>query len=119
MLRQHPVFSQRIGLAAGGGQQRVQAQALVILEVFVAQGRAEDALAQEFLNRMVYPVGVTLVVKTLRQFRGRPEVNVNLAQQQRAGVTGKGAAGEIGLHPARAQVIKEKRLIGYVHEVSL
>jgi len=60
-----------------------------------------------------------MVVKTLRQFRYRPEVNVDLAQQQRAGITGKGAAGEIGLHPARAQVIKENRLIGNAHVVSL
>ena len=71
MLRQHPLLSQRIGLAAGRRQQRVQAQALVIIDVLVAQRRAEEALAQQFLHGMVHPGGVTLVVKTLRQFRGQ------------------------------------------------
>jgi len=33
----------------------------VILDVFVAQRRSEDALAQEFLHGMVYQEGVALV----------------------------------------------------------
>ena len=45
---------------------------------------------------MIHPGGITLVVKTLCQFCGQPEVDVHLAQQQRPGITGEGAAGKIG-----------------------
>src|SRR6266496_6377782 len=119
MLWQHPLLSQRIGLAAGHSQERVQPQALVIINVLVLQGRSENALAQHLLHRVVHPDGVALVVKTFRQLRRQAEVDIDLAQQERAGVGGEGAAGEIGLHAAGAQVIKEKRLTGSDHAASL
>jgi hypothetical protein len=96
MLRQHPPLSQWIDLAAGRRQERVQSQALVIVDVLIAQSRAKDALAQQFLHRMIDPSRGALVVKALRQFPGQPKVDVNLTQQQRAGIGGEGAAGKIG-----------------------
>ena len=68
---------------------------------------------------MVPPVGIALVAKTPRQFRAQSQVGVHLAQEQGAGIGGEGAAGEIGLHAAGAQVIKEQRLIDSTHTVSL
>ncbi len=106
MLRQHPLLSQRIGLAAGRRQQRVQAQALVVIDVLVAQSRAEDTLAEQFLHGMIHPGRITLVVKAPGQFRGQAKLQINLAQQQRTGIARKRAAGEIGHDFSCAQVLK-------------
>src|ERR1035438_8875884 len=67
MLRQHPLLSQWIDLAAGRRQERVQSQALVIVDVLIAQSRAKDALAQQFLHRMIDPSGGALIVKADRK----------------------------------------------------
>ena len=91
----------------------------MIIKVFVAQGRSEEALAQYLLHQMVHPERVALVVKAVRQFRTQPEVGIDLAQQQRAGIAGESAAGEIGLHFAGSQVIEKKGLIGCEHVASL
>ncbi len=83
----------------------------MIIDVLVAQSRAKEALAQQFLHRVVHPVLVASVVKTQRQFGHQPEVGVHLPQQQRARIGGKGAAGKIGHDFSAAQVLKQYRLL--------
>ena len=96
-----PLLSQGIGLVAGGGQQRVQPQPLVIINVFVTQGQSVNALRQHLLDGMLDPDLVAPIVKALRQSLGQPKIGVHLAQEQSPGVGGERASGEIGYDGAR------------------
>ncbi len=49
MRRVEAILAQGITLVAGGGQQRVQPQALVFIKVFVTQGQPVKALRQQLL----------------------------------------------------------------------
>ena len=94
--RVQPVQPQGILLTARRGQQRVQTQPLLIVEVFVAQALTVYALGQHLLQFMIHKPRVPPVRKTPRQFQGQPQVVIHLPQEQRAAVTRKRAARKIG-----------------------
>ena len=102
--RVQTVLSQGIGLVAGGGQEGIPAQLLVIVEVFVTLGQSVDALGQQLRQGVLDPSLVAPVVKALGQALDHPEIGVGLAQQQDAGVGGEGAARKVSHDFARAQV---------------
>jgi len=99
---------QRIRLVARGGQQGVQPQSLVIVEVFVTLRQSVDALGQHLLHGVVHPNWIAPVLKALRQGPGQPKTGIDLAEQQGAAIGGKEAAGKIGHDLAQSQVGKKK-----------
>ena len=108
MLGQQTLLSQGIGFFTGRRQQRVQPQALVIIDVFIAQGRCVDALTQQLFDGMFHPKRVATIAKALGQGPSQAQSEVHLAQQERAGIAGESAAAKVCLHPASSQVIKEQ-----------
>ena len=55
---------------------------------------------------MIHKARVALIVEALSQFPRHAQAMINLAQEQRAAVGAKRAAGKIGHNPARTQVLK-------------
>jgi hypothetical protein len=106
MRRIKPILAQGIALLAGGGQQGIQPQTLVIVQVFLAQGQPIKPLGQQLPHRMIHIHWLAAVVEALRQTLRQPEVDVHLAQEQHAPIAGERAAGEIGCDFAQTQVLK-------------
>ena len=82
--------------AADGLHQRVVAQVLVVVEVLVAQGDAEDSLGQHVPLLVGDPRRVAWVGDDGVEPVDQSQVPVHLAQQQRTCVTGNAAAVEVG-----------------------
>ena len=72
----------------------------------------KKAVSEHTASRMVHPDRIALVVKTLCQLDRQSKVDIDLAQQQRAGVGGQSATGEIGHDLAGAQISEEQGLFG-------
>lgn len=105
------VLSQRVGFVAGGGQQRIQPQARVIVEVFLTQGQPVQALGQELFHGMVHIRLRARIVEAPGQGSRQAQARIDLAQEQRAAIAGECPAGKIRDHFARTQVLKEQRLV--------
>ena len=80
----------------------------MIVEVFVSLGQSKEALGQQLLHGMVHPNLIAPVVKALGQALGQPNMGVGLAQQQRAAIGGKEAAGKVSHDLARPQIGEKK-----------
>ena len=104
------VRAQRVALVAGGGQERVAPQPIVVVEVLVTQRQAVEALGQEFRESVVDQTRIAPVAEAAGQLAGQSQAAVHLAQQEHPAVAGERAAGKIGHDFARAQVVKEQRL---------
>ena len=83
----------------------------VIIEVFVTQRLAVDALSQQLLELVIHKAGIALVVETLGQRAREAQAVIGLTQEQRAAVGGEHAAGKIGHDLAATEVLKEQRLV--------
>ena len=105
------ILSQGIAFVAGGGQQRVQPQSLVVVKVFVPKSQTIDALREHLLHRMIHTILGAPVGKAACQRLRQSQARVHLAQQQGASIAGKGASRKIGGHPARTQIGEKQRLI--------
>ena len=99
---------QRIFFIAGGGQEGIAPQLVVIVEVFVTQGQPKNPLRQQLAHRVIHKHLLAVVAKTLGQVVGQAQLAVHLPQQQDPAIAGEVAAGKIGHHLARAQVVKEQ-----------
>jgi hypothetical protein len=84
----------------------------VVVEVFVAQGQAVDALGHEVGDRVLDGVGVAVVGKAGRQLPQGAGQALGLAQQQAAAVGGDGAAVETADHGTRAQGLENEVAAG-------
>ena len=62
---------------------------LVIVEVFVAQGQAIDALGEQLFHRVLDEERMAVVGKAAAQAAEHPEAAVELAQEQRQRRTGR------------------------------
>jgi hypothetical protein len=91
-----PVLAERVGVLAGDGQERIAAQLIVIIEVFVTEGERFDALGEQGFEVVLDEAGVALIVEASGQRPGEAEAAIDLAQQQHAAVGGERAAREIG-----------------------
>ena len=78
------MFSQQIGFAHAESQERIGAQAIVIVQVFVAQGQRDQALRQQFPQGMIAIPRVTLVEEALAESLADSILAVDLTQQERA-----------------------------------
>jgi hypothetical protein len=80
----------------------------VVVEIFVAQGQAVDALRHQFPDSVLDSLGVAVVGKTGRQLPECPGQAFGLAQQQAAAVGGDRAAIKTADHGALAQGLKNE-----------
>ena len=85
------------------GQERVVPQLVVIVEVFVAQAQPEDALLEEFGERVLDQVGVAVIGEAAGELFDEVEAAFDLAEEQAAGVGG---------HVATVKAGDDGRLIG-------
>jgi hypothetical protein len=72
------------------------AEAVVVVEVFVAQAQREDALLEEVGKRVLDEVGVAVIGKAGGEPVDEVELGFDFAEQQSAGIGGDGAAIEAG-----------------------
>jgi hypothetical protein len=84
----------------------------VIVEVLVAQGDAEDALAEQGALGVGDELGVAGVGEGVVQRVEQSQASVGFTQEQGPGVGGQVAALEVGLHAAGAQAGKGQRRDG-------
>jgi len=76
----------QFALAAQQTKQRIRAQLLVIVQVFVAQCQAVNALRQHLLDPVFDPLRIPGVLKTGRQAAQQMDPALHLTQQQRPSV---------------------------------
>jgi hypothetical protein len=110
MRRVEPVLPRRIFLLAGGGQERIAAQLVVVIEIFVAQGQAIQPLGQQLRQGVIHKMGIAPIGEAARQPAREAQLLIHLAEEQHAAIAGEGAAGKIRHDLARPQVLKEQGL---------
>jgi hypothetical protein len=91
----------QLALAAEQPQQRIRAQLLMIVEVFVAQRQTEDTLRQHLRELVLDQQRRSAVHKTPRQTTQQVDLAVHLAQQQRSAVARNPTGGKTCLHATR------------------
>lgn len=100
------------GIAAGGGlEQDVVAQGAMVVEVLVALGKGEEALAQEARGGVDDLERVAPVGKEGGGAGGKIEAAVDLAQEQQPAVATDLATLEIGFDAALAAACKGESLL--------
>jgi endonuclease III len=107
------MFSQQVGFAHTESQERIGAQAIVIVQVFVAQRQRDQALRQQFPQGMIAIPRVTLVEKASAERLADSIVSVDLAQQKRSAIAAEMTAREIGLNGAVEMIVEEKGLLSF------
>ena len=105
------MFSQQVGFAHTESQERIGAQAIVIVQVFVAQGQRDQALRQQFPQGMIAIPRVTLVEEALAEGLADSILAVDLTQQERAAIAAEVTAREIGLHGPPEVIVEGKRFL--------
>ena len=80
----------------GGLPERIVAQGVVVVEILVALGKAEDALIQELFLRVRNEGRVPIVWQDSAEIPDEPETLFELAQEQQTAVAGDVAALEGG-----------------------
>ena len=88
----------RAQLAGQHRERRVLAQLVVIVEIFVAQRQAEDALPHQRRDPMLDVASVTPIDEAVGEAAHQPKAAIDLSQQQRTGVRGDVPAIEPGHH---------------------
>jgi hypothetical protein len=105
------VAAQWIFFSAGGRQQRIAAQLLVVVDVFIAQGLTVNPLGQQLRHRVFDLDLIAVIAKAAGQPSCESERKIDLAQEQAAAVGREGAAGKIGNDFSATKVLKEQRLV--------
>jgi hypothetical protein len=82
----------RVQLARQHRKRRILAQLVVIVEVFIAQRQAEDALSHQGLDLMLDIARVAPIDEAVGEATHQPEASVDLSQQQCTCVRGDVAA---------------------------
>ena len=90
------VLAGRIGLAHQHRQERIVAQGVVVVEVFVAQGQGEDPLGDQFVDGVLDQLGIAVVGEAGGESPENAGLGLHLPQQQAAGVRSDGPAVESG-----------------------
>ena len=98
--------AQQISPSAHGGHKRVEAQALVIVDVLIPQREPENALAQEDIQIVFDEILVAKIGEAICELGTQPQGTVGLAEQERAAVARKVSAGKIHFHAAATERLK-------------
>src|SRR5580658_3271861 len=86
------------GMVGQGLPERVVAEALVVVEIFVPGGDAEDALCQHGGLGMGNEFGVAGIGNDLIESGNETKIAVRFAKHERAGIGGDVAAGKVGVN---------------------
>ena len=89
------LLAQHVGPPARRRQQPVEPQPVVVVDVFIPQGDAVDALAQHHRQFVLHEAGVAPVIETSGQLLAEPPAPLDLPQQQHPAVAGEEPAGKI------------------------
>jgi hypothetical protein len=76
----HAVLALRILLADEHGQERVVPQVIVVVDVFLAKAQAEEALLEQFRQRVLNQVGIPVVRETAGELLDEVKVVLDLAE---------------------------------------
>ena len=85
-----------VGMVGGGLPERIVAEAVVIVEVFVSGGEAEEAVGQERALRVDDEQGMTRVGDGFVESVEQADLFVGFPQEQQAGIGGEVPGGELG-----------------------
>jgi hypothetical protein len=99
-------FAGGVAFADDGGQQGIVAEIVVIVEIFVSQGQAIDALSDELLKGVFDELGIAMVGETTGKLADDAGEFFDLPQQQGAAVGGDAATVKVGAHLTRAEAGK-------------
>lgn len=91
-------------------QQRIVAELVVVVQVFVAQGQAHHPLEEEFLHSEFELLFIPMIGEAVGELADDAEPLFDLAEQQSAGVGGDHAAIEIGDDFSASVGLKQERL---------
>ena len=100
------VLPMSLELAGKQGQNRVVPQLVVVVEVFVSQGDAHDALPHQRPDRVFRETGIAVVGEAIRHPVQESDRPVDLAKQQHSGVRRDRSAVERGRYPAALAPLK-------------
>ena len=104
------IHAQRIGLADGDGKERIGPQPLVIVEILVTGGQAQEALGQQFAHGMFGKARVAMIAEAGGEGAGDAQAFVDLTQEEQTAIAAEVSAREVGLDAARAEIIEKKGL---------
>ena len=90
----------RAELAGQGGQYRVMAQLVVIVQILVAQRDRHDPLHHQGAHRVFDQLRIAPVLKAIGHPLGQPQGPIGLTQQECPGIRADLPTVEIGHHPA-------------------
>ena len=105
------VEAEHVGASANRRQQRIQAQALMVVDVLVAQGDAHDPLAQQHGQLVLDEKGIAVIGEKPGKLLAETPDPVHFPQQQRAALAGQMPAAEIRFDPAAAKPLKCEGLL--------
>ena len=88
------------------GKERIEPQKIMIVEILVACGHAQQTLGDQFAHGMFDQERITCIVKAAGQAPRDPQALIDLTQQQHAPIAAKIACRKVGDYPARTEVIK-------------
>ena len=100
------VLPMSLELAGEQRQNRVVPQLVVVVEVFVSQGDAHDALPHQRPNRVFRETGIAVVGEATCHLVQEPRRTVDLAEQQHSGIRRDRAPVERGRYPAAPAPLK-------------
>src|SRR5690606_15552793 len=95
-------------LARGRREERIVPQGVVVVEIFVAQGQGEHALAHQRLHRVLDALLIAPVREARRQAARQPQRAIQVAQEQRPAVGTELPAIETRDYLPRTQGLKPK-----------
>jgi hypothetical protein len=81
VLGAEAVVAERVGPADGDRQERIEAEAVVVVEVFVAEAQAKDALFEEIGQRMFDKIRVAMIGEAVGEALDQVELGLDLAEQ--------------------------------------
>src|SRR5215470_3816929 len=98
--------SKRILLTDSHGKERIEPQKIMIVEILVACGQAQQTLGDQFAHGVFNKERITHIVKAAGQGPGDAQALIDLAQEQHPPIAAQIASRKVGHYPARTEVIK-------------
>ena len=112
VLGPQAVQSRRIGLADEGGEPRVEAQGVMVVKVFVAEGQSVDVLAEELERRVFDGLGMAMVREAGGERAEDPREAFGFAEEEGTAVGGDGPAVKACQHVAGAEGLEGEGGLG-------
>lgn len=100
------MLADQILRSAGGDEQRIEVQSLVVGDVFVVERNVVDALRNERRKFLFDQIRIAQIGETLGQLVSQRDMPIGFAQQRRETVAGKVSNAEVGHCLAFAEVSK-------------